>query len=103
LVNWGNRGESTWFRRAEKGLEGDESCSDGKGGSPLVFQDIEADCSSLRADIWMPELGVEFHLERRSDLEKESYFGGFEGVLAWDLYVYFEDSSFVDCVWLWRK
>lgn len=72
-----------WFRSTQKRLQRDQSCSDCQSGCPFVLQNIQANCSSLGTDVWMPYLCVELHLWR------------LKWVVLRNLNVYIEDASFV--------
>lgn len=63
----------TRLRGTEKCLKWDQSCADCQCRSPLVLQDIEADGTSLRTDVRMPDLGVEFHLPSQTWLSTSPY------------------------------
>lgn len=53
----------TGLGRAHQRLQRDESRANGQGGGPLVLEDVEADGASLRRNVGVPQLGVEFHLQ----------------------------------------
>ena len=53
----------TGLSGAKKGLERDKRCADGESWGPLVLEDIEADGSSLRANVRVPDLCDESHLK----------------------------------------
>lgn len=77
-----------WLGTAEKCLQRNERGSDSERRRPLILENIEADGSGLRADIWMPYLRIELHL------------GWLEGVVGRDVDVHIEDASLVACVFL---
>ena len=54
--------ELTGLRSTEERLKRNESRANCQRWRPLIFQDIKADSASLRADIWVPDLGVKLHL-----------------------------------------
>ncbi len=53
-----------WHGSAEQRLQRDQGCSNCQGGSPLVFQNVETDCTSLTADVGMPNFSIELHLRK---------------------------------------
>jgi hypothetical protein len=46
---------------AEQSLQGQKSCSDGKGWRPFILENIKADGSSHRRNVGMPDFGLELH------------------------------------------
>ena len=69
-------------------MQGNQSSADGEGRSPLILQDVQADCTSLRANIRVPDLGVELHL------------GRLEWIVRRNGNVNIKDATFVACVFL---
>ena len=52
----------TGLRGTEKRLKGNQCRANRQSWSPLVLEDIEADGASLRANVRVPDLGIELHL-----------------------------------------
>lgn len=62
----------SWLRRAEEGLEGDESGLESEDWGPGVLEDVEADGARRGGDVRVVDLRDELHLY------------GLEGVVVWD-------------------
>lgn len=39
--------------------------ADGEGGTPLILEDVQTDGARFAADVWVPDLGLVFHLRPR--------------------------------------
>jgi len=77
-----------WLGTAEKSLKRNECSTDGKCRRPLVLQDIQANSSGLRTNVWVPYFSVELHL------------WWLERIVWWNVDVHVKDTSFVTCVFL---
>ena len=74
--------------RAHERLQRNESCADSERRGPLVLQNVEANSTSLGADVGMPNLCLELHLWR------------LEGIIWGNYYVDVEDATLVASIFL---
>ena len=80
-----------WLGTAEKSLKRNECGTDGKCRRPLVLQDVQANSSGLRTNIWVPYFSVELHL------------WWLERIVWWNVDVHVKDASFVASVFLYNE
>lgn len=71
------------LRAAHKGLDAEKGGSDAQSRRPFVLKDVQADNSGNGTNVWMPDLGVEFH------------FWWLVWILVWNHNVNLELSSFI--------
>lgn len=74
------------LRRAEQSLQREQCRADSKRRTPLILEDVQANCPCLGRDIGVPDLGLEAH------------FGRLVRVVRGDLDVYEEGAAVIRSV-----